>query len=168
MKVLPTLLGALCACAAAFPASAADEAAAASGEAAAVVAADAAQNSTANATEVAKVNPSQLRQNFNSDRTEAWGDIELVGGGQRWEYVKGLFGGPLACTPLRLVMSEPRLGCEPLTNSVDDIKGSIVVIARGECSFADKVAFAQDAGAAGVIIGNTGEDLLRMPAGWMK
>jgi hypothetical protein len=163
MKLLPALLSAVCACAAA-----ADEAAASAAAAAAADAPASNATATANATEVAKINPSQLRQNFNSDRTEAWGDIELVGGGQRWEFVKGLFGGPLVCKPVRIVMSEPRLGCEPLTNPVDEIKGSIVVIARGECSFADKVAFAQDAGAAGVIIGNTGEDLLRMPAGWMK
>lgn len=118
--------------------------------------------------------PSQLRQNFNSDRTEAWGDIELVGGGQKWEYVKGLFGGPLVCTPQRLVVAEPYLGCSDLNplgrdDSTDQaIKGAIVIIGRGECSFADKVAFAQDAGAAGVVIANTGEELVRMPAGWLK
>jgi hypothetical protein len=129
----------------------------------------AAADDLANSTNVTvpKVAPSQLRQNFNNDRTEAWGDIELVGGGQRWEYVKGLFGGSLACTPQRIVVGEPRLGCENLSNAAD-VKDSIVVLFRGECSFADKVAFAQDSGAAGVVIGNTGEELIRMPAGWLK
>lgn len=119
------------------------------------------------ATNVSAVAPSQLRQNFNPDRTEAWGDIELVGGGQKWEFVKGLFGGDLICHPLQLVHApeDNRLGCNEHT---EDVKGKLLVVMRGQCSFADKVAFAQDAGAAGVVIGNTGEELIRMPAGWLK
>ena len=169
MKLVPAIVGALCA-ASSLPFAIAEEADAGATEAAEAEAetpdADGANATEANAT-VVKVNPSQLRQNFNSDRTEAWGDIELVGGGQKWEYVKGLFGGPLTCHPERIVVGTPRFGCEELQN-VDEVKGSIVLLSRGECSFADKVAFAQDAGAAGVIIGNTGEELIRMPAGWLK
>ena len=163
MKLLSALLGTLCVSAVA----AADEAAADGSVPADAADSEVVAAAAENATDVAKVAPSQLRQNFNSDRTEAWGDIELVGGGQKWEYVKGLFGGPLACTPQRITVAEPRLGCEPFSNAAD-VKGAMVIIARGECSFADKVAFAQDAGAAGVIIGNSGEELIRMPAGWMK
>ena len=130
--------------------------------------------------------------------SELFGFSELVGGGQKWEYVKGMFGGDLTCHPQRIVVGEPRLGCEPLTNSKEELQDSMVILNRGTCSFADKVAFAQDSGAAGVIIANTGnfiflsscmgfvvrlqrlglentvfssavgEELIRMPAGWLK
>ena len=140
MKFLSSLLVGAAVAGFAASATADDPAAAAAAAADAAAGAGAAANATdANETVVAKVAPSQLRQNFNSDRTEAWGDIELVGGGQKWEYVKGLFGGPLTCRPQRIVMAEPRLGCEPLTNSADELADAMVIISRGECSFADKV-----------------------------
>lgn len=112
-----------------------------------------------------KVKQSNITANWNPDRTEAWGDVELVGGGQGWEYVKGMFGSPVLCRPKKLVLAEPELGCSDITN---DIAGGIALISRGNCSFADKAAYAQTAGAKGVIIMNSGEDLIRMPAGWIN
>ncbi len=150
MKLLASLLGALCAT---RMGQAQDTADAANNNSNAT--------NTTNASAVATVSPSRLRQNFNPDRTEAWGDVELVGGGQKWEFVKGLFGGPLACEPQRLVVGDPLLGCEKLNNAAD-VVGNIVLLFRGECSFADKVAFAQESGAAGVIVGNTGESCVCM------
>jgi len=103
--------------------------------------------------------------NFNPDRTEAWGDVELVGGGQGWEFIKATFGRDVYCHPKRLLFAQPELACGEIEN---DVSGAIALITRGKCSFADKVAFAQQAGAKGVVIINNKENLIRMPAGWMK
>lgn len=113
------------------------------------------------------IRASNLTKNWTPDRSEAWGDVQMVGGGQGWEFVKGLFGSEVTCHPQRLVMAHPIKACQHLKNP-DEVKGAIVLVGRGECSFADKTAFAQTAGAKGVIVWNTANDLLRMPAGWMK
>jgi len=111
------------------------------------------------------VTKTNITGNFNGDRTEAWGDLELVGGGQGWEYVKATFGTDVHCHPKRLMFPEPENACSEIKN---DLSGAIALIYRGTCSFADKAAFAQKAGAKGVVVINKGEALMRMPAGWMK
>ncbi len=50
-----------------------------------------------------------------------------------------------------LVMAEPALGCDPLTNA-SEIAGAIAVVDRGTCFFTDKASQAADAGAIGVLI----------------
>ena len=55
----------------------------------------------------------------------------------------------------------PYLGCGPLDNSAT---GGIIVVKRGECSFSQKVFMAQQAGAAFVLIVNSGTGTL-MPMG---
>jgi hypothetical protein len=46
------------------------------------------------------------------------------------------------------------LGCFPSTNPAGSLTGKIALIRRGSCTFVEKVRFAQDAGAIGVIMMN--------------
>lgn len=50
-----------------------------------------------------------------------------------------------------LSVAEPPEACTPLTNE-DSIQGTIVVIIRGTCLFADKASYAERAGAAAVLV----------------
>ncbi|MAE65994.1 MAG: hypothetical protein CMJ18_17115 [Phycisphaeraceae bacterium] len=50
-----------------------------------------------------------------------------------------------------LVLVEPVIGCDPLTNGAQ-ASGRIAVVDRGTCTFVTKVRHAQDAGAIGVIV----------------
>ena len=52
-----------------------------------------------------------------------------------------------------LVLADPVLACEPLTNAAD-ITGQIAMIDRGTCTFVQKVLQAQNAGAVAAIICN--------------
>lgn len=52
-------------------------------------------------------------------------------------------------------------GCNPLTN---DLTGKIAVVYRNTCSFGSKVAYAQDAGAIGVIVVNREDAAIAMLA----
>ena len=49
-----------------------------------------------------------------------------------------------------LVLASPRLGCSLLQG--DGYRGNLLVVARGECSFATKAHFAERAGAVGLIV----------------
>ncbi len=50
-----------------------------------------------------------------------------------------------------LIVSDPVLGCSPLANGAS-VAGKIVLIERGTCEFVDKARYAEQAGAAAVII----------------
>ncbi|KAI9308688.1 peptidase S8/S53 domain-containing protein [Cunninghamella echinulata] len=52
---------------------------------------------------------------------------------------------------------DPNDGCEPINI---DVKGQVVLIARGGCTFAQKIRNAQEAGAAAVLIYNTSPGFL--------
>lgn len=65
-----------------------------------------------------------------------------------------LFGGT---TPGVVVASQPLNACNDLTNP-DDIKGKIVFVMRGACTFMDKIVRVEEAGGIGVIMGNTPND----------
>jgi hypothetical protein len=51
-----------------------------------------------------------------------------------------------------LVSAVPADGCEPIWNNSEAVKGSIVVVDRGTCPFADKVMRAQAMGAVAVVV----------------
>lgn len=53
----------------------------------------------------------------------------------------------------RIVVGEPLLGCSPLTNAAE-VAGNTVLLKRGDCFFVEKAQFAEEAGAALVIIYN--------------
>ena len=66
----------------------------------------------------------------------------------------------------RLVKADPANGCGGLRNAVDTM-GSVVMVLRGECQFADKSRFLQKAGAIGMLMVDTspGDAKFRMPVG---
>lgn len=95
---------------------------------------------------------------------ERWGHVELLGSGKEYEFVKALFGAPLRCNAQTLQLADPLDLCAHSRS--DDVRGKILYSKRGGCTFSDKAWFAQQAGAAGLIIGNTDQSILRMPEGY--
>lgn len=102
----------------------------------------------------------------NKDRSEAWGSIELLGGGSSYEFVKALFGSSLHCKYEPIRMSEPVDCCEKPDPAV--ASGAILLVDRGKCSFADKAFYAQSAGAVGMILINSDQAIPRLPAAFMN
>ena len=80
-------------------------------------------------------------------------------------FLQAGFGGQLSCTSSPLFAPQPRFGCGAYTSTSNDaIRGSIVVVERGGCTFSDKAAIAQAAGAVGLIVLNQkGNSFVRMP-----
>ena len=66
----------------------------------------------------------------------------------------------------RLIKADPFAGCGGLRNAAD-VPGSIVLMVRGECQFADKSRYAQKAGAVGMMLvdAKPGNYKFRMPVG---
>ncbi|MDW8253911.1 MAG: S8 family serine peptidase [Chloroflexota bacterium] len=63
---------------------------------------------------------------------------------------------PIGPLPIALVQpSEPRAACDPLP--AGSLAGRVAIIARGICPFVEKARHAQEAGAAAVLIVNSGE-----------
>lgn len=59
-----------------------------------------------------------------------------------------------------LIVAKPSKACEP---SIIDIRNKIVLVERGDCTFVQKALLLQQAGAAGLLIGNTvGDDVFTM------
>lgn len=86
-----------------------------------------------------------------------------------YEYSRALFGPGITRTPVRaeLVMvddgsDDPTLGCEDPFVNADDIKGKIALIERGSCTFVQKVANAEAAGAIAVIIFTDNRGVIEM------
>lgn len=84
--------------------------------------------------------------------------IEVTAGSLQGTYiaVEGATSKPLSATgdiSADVVVASPLLACTPLTNAAD-IAGKFALIQRGDCSFDIKIAEAQAAGAAGVIVYN--------------
>mmetsp|Transcript_12526 Transcript_12526/g.36309 ORF Transcript_12526/g.36309 Transcript_12526/m.36309 type:complete len:613 (-) Transcript_12526:127-1965(-) len=83
------------------------------------------------------------------------------------EYRVAAFGRPggFGTAPLKAVLAHPREACSSALFKVR-VKGMVAIVYRGGgCSFFDKAMAAQEAGATGVIIVNTEESVLTMPAG---
>jgi hypothetical protein len=53
-----------------------------------------------------------------------------------------------------VVVAVPADGCEPIWENAEAVNGSIAVVDRGACPFADKAAHAQAAGAVAVVVAN--------------
>jgi len=121
---------------------------------------------SAAANEEAEETPAiRISSNANSDRSEAWGSIELLGAGKEYEFVKATFGGALHCEYEPIRLSDPADCCEAPDPAI--AAGAILVVDRGKCSFADKAYFAEKSGAAGVIMVNTDQAIPRLPAAYM-
>lgn len=69
------------------------------------------------------------------------------------ESMRAEFGGNLSCTPARIVVADPEMGCAQLRNKAE-IDGNYVVVRRGQCTLVEKIADLQWAHAIGVIIVN--------------
>eukprot|EP00955_Chlamydomonas_euryale_P049058 354169-Chlamydomonas_euryale.AAC.15 len=61
---------------------------------------------------------------------------------------------PLYARPLRVVVAEPYLACQPLRNAAADVRGALVVVGRGRCNFSSKAGAVSDAGGAAMLIVN--------------
>ena len=102
-----------------------------------------------------------------------YGFVYFEGSPVRYEYFRATFGGPVSCGtyPLALAAkdnaSDPfPLGCQPLSpEAAAAVKGHLLVVWRGNCSFVDKATHAQAAGVAGLIVVNNMFGLVRMPHG---
>ena len=69
--------------------------------------------------------------------------------------------GPLVETSSRLVRCQPPEANTPIKN-VDQVKGNIVYIKRGGCSFTKKARMAQAAGAVAMVVANTDRETFGM------
>lgn len=69
--------------------------------------------------------------------------------------------GPLSEVEARLVRCQPPEANAPIKN-VDQVKGNIVYIKRGGCSFTKKARMAQEAGAIAVVVANTDRETFGM------
>lgn len=108
---------------------------------------------------------SNVKSNADMARIEErWGHVEILGSGKEYEFIKALFGGPLSCSPQSMVVADPIDACSNV--QLSNLQGKILYTQRGGCTFSDKAWFAQNAGASGVIIGNSDQSILRMPEGY--
>jgi len=91
-----------------------------------------------------------------------WGRIFLDGASNHHQYFKARFGGdiPIGRHPMKL--ADPLIGCTMPTNK-DQLKGAIVFVKRGECTFATKARFMQVAGASAVLIISNDASLTHLP-----
>lgn len=77
------------------------------------------------------------------------------------EYLLAHFGSkvPHVSRRYELVNASPEDACGPLLN---DVKGKVVLVARGVCPFVKKAEAAQEAGAAALVVGSTSSVIVRM------
>ena len=54
-----------------------------------------------------------------------------------YEFLRGMFGGPLPRNALPIVMATPEDGCGPITNAAE-VAGKIAIVVRGACMFTNK------------------------------
>ena len=88
-----------------------------------------------------------------------------VAGAKTYEFLRGMFGGPLPRSPLEVVAAEPLDGCAPIENALS-LRNKIALVERGSCMFTNKGQNVEAAGAAGMIVVNRdSKDLTRMWAG---
>ena len=88
-----------------------------------------------------------------------------VKGAKTYEFLRGMFGGPLPRSPLEVVAAEPLDGCAPIENA-HALHNKIALVERGSCMFTNKGQNIEAAGAAGMIVVNRdSKDLTRMWAG---
>ena len=80
------------------------------------------------------------------------------------EFLRGKFGDRYPVNPLRIVIAEPQLACEPLENPDAEIDNALVLVLRGVCPFGEKQRHARLAGAAAMIVVNNELGLIHVPA----
>jgi len=93
-----------------------------------------------------------------------WGRVFLDRGVNNHQYFKARFGGDIPMGKHPVVISEPILGCGGIKN-VDAVKGAIVIVDRGECTYSTKARSLQKAGALAVLVSNKKGDGLTHPPG---
>lgn len=77
------------------------------------------------------------------------------------EYLLAHFGAktPHSSKRYELVNASPEDACSPLVN---DVKGKVVLVARGVCPFVKKAEAAQEAGAVALVVGSSNSVIVRM------
>ena len=65
------------------------------------------------------------------------------------------------CGEYKLAVSDPLTACDPVNR--ERVEGKVALVARGLCTYEEKLLNLQRAGAVGGIVINTNADLLRMP-----
>jgi len=72
------------------------------------------------------------------------------------EFITSAFGGTLPHGG-EIVTVEPENGCTPLTSSLESVKNKLVIVARGGCSFSDKVLNIQKFEARAILLKDDNE-----------
>lgn len=93
-----------------------------------------------------------------------WGRVFLDRGVTNHQYFKARFGGDIPTGSHRVVIADPILGCSPPKNA-EEVKGAIVIVERGECTYAAKARSLQKAGALTVLVANKENEGLTHPPG---
>jgi hypothetical protein len=96
-----------------------------------------------------------------------YGNGEGDGDAQKhtYEFLRGMFGGPLPRHPMPVVVADPIDGCSPIANT-EAVAGKLAVVVRGQCMFTNKGTNVEKAGALGMIVINRDTlDITRMWAG---
>lgn len=94
---------------------------------------------------------------------QPYGFVYLKGSPTKFEMFRANFGGLLPCGSRQLAWMPDRFGCAMVRDPI--VSGKFAVAVRGNCTFATKAAYAQKAGAHGLIVINDQPGLLRMPLG---
>lgn len=91
-----------------------------------------------------------------------WGRVFIKGGVTHHQYFKARFGEDIPMASMDFAMSEADNmdGCRPPAN---DVKGKVVFVDRGNCTFATKARFLEKAGAGAVAIINFANNLTHPP-----
>jgi len=93
-----------------------------------------------------------------------WGRVFLDRGVSNHQYFKARFGGDVPTGSHPIVIADPILGCGPPKNA-EAMKGAIVIVQRGECTYATKARSLQKAGALTVLVVNNPNEGLTHPPG---
>ncbi len=93
------------------------------------------------------------------------GDLYVKRGNQTIvvHFASAEFGTPLLGMIHRLVTADSLNGCDSRQHG-PTARGAIIIVRRGGCSFTDKAISAAKVGGKGVIIVNTDDSIMRMPA----
>lgn len=97
----------------------------------------------------------------------SWGRLYLRNGLAPIQYFRDSFGGEMVSREVEFVFpqrEEDQLGCstlsEPDQQAITEANGSVVlVVDRGECTFETKARVAQAAGASGLVVVSTSDDV---------
>lgn len=94
------------------------------------------------------------------NRPARWGHVYITGALESIEFFSSEFSALFPCGEEEIVLAEPRTACQELDNR---FAGKILLVERGECTFAQKAQFAAQAQAASIIVVNSNNALLAMP-----